>query len=65
MKKLDIKQKAQLALGLDVVAFIVTLILFVNTINTVFMFLLSIMIIGISLDMIQAYKFLKYFKERR
>ena len=65
MKKLDIKQKAQLALGLDVVAFIVTLILFVNTINTVFMFLLSIMIVGISLDMIQAYKFLKYFKGRR
>ena len=65
MKKLDIKQKAQLALGLDVVAFIATLILFVYTVNTVFMFLLSLVLVGISLDMIQAYKFLKYFKGRR
>ncbi len=65
MKKLDIKQKAQLALGLDVVAFIVTLILFIYTVNTVFMFLLSLVLVGISLDMIQAYKFLKYFKGRR
>ena len=65
MKKLDIKQKAQLALGLDVVAFIATLILFVYTVNTVFMFLLSLILVGISLDMIQAYKFLKYFKGRR
>ena len=65
MKKLDIKQKAQLALGLDVVAFITTLILFVYTVNTVFMFLLSLVLVGISLDMIQAYKFLKYFKGRR
>lgn len=65
MKKLDIKQKAQLALGLDVVAFIATLILFIYTVNTVFMFLLSLVLVGISLDMIQAYKFLKYFKGRR
>lgn len=65
MKKLDIKQKAQLALGLDIVAFIATLILFIYTVNTVFMFLLSLVLVGISLDMIQAYKFLKYFKGRR
>lgn len=65
MKKLDIKQKAQLALGLDIVAFIATLILFIYTVNTVFMFLLSLILVGISLDMIQAYKFLKYFKGRR
>jgi ABC-type antimicrobial peptide transport system permease subunit len=65
MKKLDIKQKAQLALGLDVVTFIATLILFIHTANTVFMFLLSLVLAVISLDMIQAYKFLKYFKGRR
>lgn len=65
MKKLDIKQKAQLALGLDIVAFIVALILFIHTANTVFMFLLSLVLAIISLDMIQAYKFLKYFKGRR
>ena len=62
MKKLDIKQKAQLALGLDIVAFIVVLILFIYTVNTVFMFLLSFVLAGISLDAFEAYKFLKRLK---
>ena len=65
MNKINIKQKAQLALGLDIVAFIVALILFAYTVNTVYMFLLLLVLIGISLDMVQAYKFLKHFKERR
>lgn len=65
MNKINTKQKAQLALGLDIVAFIVALILFAYTVNIVYMFLLLLILIGISLDMVQAYKFLKHSKERR
>lgn len=62
MKKINIKQKAQAAFVLDIVAIAVTLFLFTHTVNTVYMFFLSIILIGIGLDAFEAYKFLKRLK---
>ena len=62
MKKINIKQKAQAAFILDIVAIAVTLFLFAHTANTIYMFLLSIILIGIGLDAFEAYKFLKRLK---
>lgn len=62
MKKINIKQKVQAAFVLDIVAIAVTLFLFTHTVNTVYMFFLSIILIGIGLDAFEAYKFLKRLK---
>lgn len=63
--KMNVKQKAQLALSLDSIAFIILLLLFANTSNGAFMCLLSIILLGLGIDMYKAYMFLKSLKDRR
>jgi hypothetical protein len=63
--KMNVKQKAQLALSLDSIAFIILLLLLANTSNGAFMCLLSIILLGLGIDMYKAYMFLKSLKDRR
>jgi hypothetical protein len=67
MKKfqMNVKEKAQLALSLDSIAFIILLLLLANTSNGAFMCLLSIILLGLGIDMYKAYMFLKSLKDRR
>lgn len=63
--KMNVKEKAELALSLDSIAFIIVLLLLVGTSNGAFMCLLSIILLGIGIDMYKAYIFLKSLKDRR
>lgn len=63
--KMNVKEKAELALSLDSIAFIIVLLLLVGTSNGAFMCLLSIILLGIGIDMYKAYMFLKSLKDRR
>ena len=63
--KMNVKDKAKLALGLDSIAFIILLLLFANTSNGAFMCLLVIILLGLGIDMYKAHMFLKSLKDRR
>lgn len=63
--KMNVKEKAELALSLDSIAFIILLLLLVGTSNGAFMCLLSIILLGVGIDMYKAYMFLKSLKDRR
>ena len=63
--KMTVKEKAELAFGLDVVAFVIVLLIFANTSNGAFMCLLSLILLGIGIDMYKAYMFIKSLKDRK